>query len=101
LIPATPSEGGGVARNALQIDPGLAEAHASWDFCAAPSLDWRKAGIRFERSIRLNPNYALARLWNACFCLAPTGRLEGAAREAERAIELEPLIPINYGGHHW
>jgi tetratricopeptide (TPR) repeat protein len=58
----------------------------------------RKAESAFERSIRLNPNYAPARLWNAGFSLTPRGRLEDAGREAERAIELEPLVPINYAG---
>jgi serine/threonine-protein kinase len=89
----------GLLKKALEIDEALAEGHASLGFlCGAFLWDWRKAESAFERSIRLNPNYAPARLWNACFSLAPTGRLEEAAREAERSIELEPLVPINYGG---
>ena len=86
-------------KESLKIDEGLAEAHASLGWLYSAFLwDWRRAEAEFEQSVRLNPNYAPARLWNACFSLAPTGRLEDAAREAGRAIELEPLVPINYGG---
>jgi tetratricopeptide (TPR) repeat protein len=66
--------------------------------CGALLWDWRRAESAFERSIRLNPNYAPARLWNGGFCLAPRGRLEDAGREAGRAVELEPLVPINCAG---
>lgn len=89
----------GLLKKALEIDPSLAEAHASLGLLYGALLwEWRKAESAFERSIRLNPNYAPARLWHACFSLAPAGRLEEATREAERSIELEPLVPINYGG---
>ncbi len=82
---------------ALEIDAAMPEGHASLGFlCGAFLWDWRKAESAFERSIRLNPNYAQARLWNAGFSLTPTGRLNDAAREGERCIELEPLVPINY-----
>ena len=89
----------GLLKKALEIDAALAEAHASLGFLYGAFLwDWRKAESAFEHSIRLNPNYAPAHLWSASFSLAPTGRLEEAAREAEHSIELEPLVPINYGG---
>jgi len=85
-------------KKALEIDAALAEAHSSLGFLYGAFLwDWRKAEGAFDRSIRLNPNYAPARLWNACLCLAPVGRLEDAAREAERSMELEPLVPIYHG----
>jgi tetratricopeptide (TPR) repeat protein len=89
----------GLLKKALEIDAELAEAHASLGFlCGGFLWDWRKAESAFERSIQLNPNYALAHLWNAAFNLTPRGLLEDSAREAERSIELEPLVPINYAG---
>jgi TolB-like protein/tetratricopeptide (TPR) repeat protein len=89
----------GLLRKAMGIDAALAEAHASLGFlCGALLWDWRRAESAFERSIELNPNYAPAHLWNAGFSLTPRGRLEDSAREAERCIELEPLVPINYAG---
>jgi serine/threonine protein kinase/tetratricopeptide (TPR) repeat protein len=84
---------------ALEINPALAEAHASLGYLSGALLwDWSKAESAFARSITLNPNYAPAHLWNAAFSLTPRGRLEDSAREAERSIELEPLVPINYAG---
>jgi serine/threonine-protein kinase len=86
-------------KKALEIDPALAEAHASLGMLYGTLLwDWSKAESAFERSIQLNPNYAQAHLWNAAFNLVPKGRLEDGHREVERSVELEPLIPINYAG---
>jgi tetratricopeptide (TPR) repeat protein len=85
-------------KKALELDPALAEGHASLGLPHGAMLwDWRKAESAFERSIRLNPNYAPARFWNAVLRFTPLGRLEDAAREAERAMELEPLAPIYHG----
>ncbi len=86
-------------KRALEIDTALAEAYASLGFLLGGFLwDWGKAETAFQRSIELNPNYAPARLWHACVSLGPNDRFEEAAREAERAIELEPLVTIYYGG---
>ena len=78
------------ARQALELDDSLAEAHASlawslfiydWDFPAARQ--------EFQRAIQLDPGYATAHQWYA-FCLAAHGRLDEALVEVHTALELDP-----------
>jgi serine/threonine-protein kinase len=78
------------ARKALELDEGLAEAHASlaWSLFIY-DWDWLGAAAEFKRSIQLNPRYATARQWYA-FLLASQGRFEDALIEAHSAQELDP-----------
>jgi serine/threonine-protein kinase len=85
------------AQKALELDPNLAEAHASlgfdlmyydWDFPAAEK--------EYRRAIELNPSYGVAHQWYAYLLTA----MERPAAEAEREIavakKLDPLsVPIN------
>jgi TolB-like protein/tetratricopeptide (TPR) repeat protein len=82
------------ALKALQIDPNLAEAHASLAQILH-DYDWDYAGAQREidRAIQLNPNYATAHQWRAEF-LSAQGRHEEALAEAKRALELDPLSII-------
>ena len=79
-----------VALRALELDPGLAEAHASlawatmWYDC-----DFALAEREFERSIELNSRYATARAWFG-ISLAMIGHYEEAYTELQRAIRLDP-----------
>ena len=78
-------------KQALALDPDLAEAHVSmaaiteaydWDFKAAES--------EYRRAIQLNPQLAAAHLWYGMF-LRDQGRLQEAMPEMRRAEQLEPL----------
>jgi TolB-like protein len=82
------------ALKALQIDPNLAEAHASLAEILH-DYDWDYAGAlrEIERAIELNPNYATAHQWRAEF-LSAQGRHQEAIAEAKRALELDPLSII-------
>jgi TolB-like protein/Tfp pilus assembly protein PilF len=82
------------ALKALQIDPSLAEAHASLAEILH-DYDWDYAGAlrEIERAIELNPNYATAHQWRAEF-LSAQGRHQEAIAEAKRALELDPLSII-------
>jgi len=82
------------ALKALQIDPNLAEAHASLAEILH-DYDWDYAGAlrEIDRAIELNPNYATAHQWRAEF-LSAQGRHEEAIAEAKRALELDPLSSI-------
>src|SRR6516165_8624369 len=82
------------ALKALQIDPNLAEAHASLAEILH-DYDWDYAGAlrEIDRAIELNPNYATAHQWRAEF-LSAQGRHEEAIAEAKRALELDPLSMI-------
>jgi serine/threonine protein kinase/Tfp pilus assembly protein PilF len=90
----SPKEAGAKARQAAEkavdIDPSLAEAHASlgnvllvfeWDFPAAER--------EFRRAINLNPSYPYAHQWYAEL-LSSTGRYEEAIQQNQKAVELEP-----------
>jgi TolB-like protein/Tfp pilus assembly protein PilF len=82
------------ALKALQIDPNLAEAHASLAQILH-DYDWDYVGAlrEIDRAIELNPNYATAHQWRAEF-LSVQGRHEEAIAEAKRALELDPLSII-------
>ncbi|MBV8201832.1 MAG: protein kinase [Acidobacteria bacterium] len=82
------------ALKALEIDPDLAEAHASLGFVRRFfDWDWPGAERSFVRAVRLNPSYATAHRFYAQF-LSGSGRHDEAVSEAELAIELEPLSII-------
>lgn len=80
-----------LALKAMEIDPNLAEAHASLAYIAQTfEHDWETAGEEYRTAIRLNPNYATARQWYAEH-LAFRGRLEEALVEIDVALELDPF----------
>ncbi len=79
------------ALRALELDPALAEAHASLGTIAAEhDWNWQEAEQCFRRAIELQPNYATAHQWYAEF-LAHMGRFEEAQGEAQLARRLNPL----------
>jgi len=86
--------GKAAALKALEIDPNLAEAHASLGAVAALyEFNWAEAEAYFRRALEENPSYSIARYWYAIFALAPLGRLDEALREAKKGRELDPLSP--------
>lgn len=76
---------------ALELDPELAEAHASLAAIKAGD-DWDLAGALegFARAVELKPNYATAHQWYAEH-LVCAGREDQAIAEARRACELDPI----------
>ena len=86
-----PAEAEKAAAKALQLDPSLAEVHASLGFLRfLHDWDWRKAEIELRRAIELNPNCAQAHQWYALY-LAKMARHEEAIAEARLAHQLDPL----------
>jgi serine/threonine-protein kinase len=82
------------AQRALALDSTLAEAHTSLAYGSMIyGWDWDAAEASFRRAIAADPDYPTAHHWYADF-LAGRGRLEEAAREMERAHELDPLSRI-------
>jgi eukaryotic-like serine/threonine-protein kinase len=79
------------AEKALELDPRLAEAHASLAYVLAyDEWDWNGAERAYRRALALQPSgadnhHALSRL------LASRGRMVEAILEAERAHVLDPL----------
>jgi serine/threonine protein kinase/TolB-like protein/Tfp pilus assembly protein PilF len=86
--------GKAAAQKALQVDGGLAEAHASLAFAMQYyDFDWSGAEKEYKRAIELNPNYATAHHWFS-LCLSEVGRFNEALIKIRRAQELDPLSPI-------
>ena len=82
------------ALRALELDPELAEPHATLGV-VLHEYDWKfpEAEAEFRRAIELDPNYASARQWYSEY-LMNMGRFEESIAEARRAYELEPLSLI-------
>ncbi|HWC75421.1 MAG TPA: hypothetical protein VG454_15920, partial [Gemmatimonadales bacterium] len=81
------------ARRALELDPGLAEAHASLGLIAMQELDWPTALNEHRTAVELKPDYALARMWYSV-TLVTIGRLPEARTELEMAHRLDPTSSI-------
>jgi eukaryotic-like serine/threonine-protein kinase len=79
------------ARRALEIDPDLAEAHASLSTSILLyDWDWPRAEASAHRALELNPDYAAAHSWYG-LALAMIGRWDRAFAAMIRAQELDPL----------
>jgi serine/threonine protein kinase/Tfp pilus assembly protein PilF len=100
----SPKEAGAKAlqssEKAVDLDPSLAEAHASlgivrmvfnWDFSGADR--------EFQRVFELNPAYPYAHIWFSELLYA-TGRYDSSIAETRKAVALEPFTPavrVNLG----
>ena len=78
------------ARQALQLDDSLAEAHASlaWSLFIY-DWDWPAAEAAFRRAIERDSQYAPAHQWYQ-FLLASREQIEQALVEGLTAVELDP-----------
>ncbi|QOY90047.1 winged helix-turn-helix domain-containing protein [Paludibaculum fermentans] len=82
------------ALRALQLDPDLAEAHATLGLINENlDWDWKEAERQYRESIRLATNYSTAHHWYAEF-LSILGRFEESGSEFARAREIDPISPI-------
>jgi DNA-binding winged helix-turn-helix (wHTH) protein/TolB-like protein/lipoprotein NlpI len=86
------------AVKALQLDPTLAEPHATLGLLKS-KFDWDFAGAQeeFRRSFALNPGYATAHHW-AGQNLTAMGEFEAANAELRKAQELDPLSRMIFEG---
>jgi serine/threonine protein kinase/tetratricopeptide (TPR) repeat protein len=87
-------KGKAAATTALQLDPELAEAHASlaallW----LHDWQWDEAQIEFKRSLELGPTYATANHWYAEYAMSMGKHGEGMAR-MKKGHDLDPLSLI-------
>jgi TolB-like protein/Flp pilus assembly protein TadD len=82
------------ASRSIELDPNLAEAHASLAHIRMSfNKDVAGAEKEFQRAIELNPNYPSAHHWYALL-LGNLGRFDEAKREILRAQQLDPLSLI-------
>jgi serine/threonine protein kinase/tetratricopeptide (TPR) repeat protein len=94
----SPSEAAPQAKEALtralEIDPDLAETHASLGLMRANfEWDWTAAEKEYRRAIELNSNYPVSHHWYALL-LSEMKRDDEAIREANLALRLDPLSPV-------
>jgi len=88
------------ARRAIELDPTLAEPHATLGALAfGHRWRWAQADREFREAIRLDPHCVTARQWHSGF-LGWMGMLDEARAEARLAVDYEPLslvVNLNYG----
>ena len=87
-----------LALRAIELDPDLAEPHASLGLVLALRQDRVGALAELGRAITLNPSYAPALHWRANV-LAEMNRLADARVDAERAASVDPLSPAIASDH--
>jgi len=81
------------ALKAVELDPTLAEPHASLAYINLYyDWDWNAAEQEFHKAIQLNPNYATAHHWYSLYLTAMGQRVEAMA-EIQKAGNLDPLSP--------
>jgi tetratricopeptide (TPR) repeat protein len=78
------------AQKALDLDPGLAEAHALLGRILKKQFKWADAEAEYKQALALNPNNATAHLEYAEW-LVSHGRVDEALAWSRRARELDPL----------
>lgn len=89
------------AVRALQLDPGLAAAHATRGYVLTYyHLDWQRAEQEFRRAIALDPSYSTAHQWYGNL-LTVSGRFADAERQFRLAQETDPLSLIASAAHGW
>ena len=82
------------ARKALELEPDLAEAHASLGIIDDYQFKFAEAEKELKRALDLNPNYVMAHQWR-CIHLVFFGRLAEALAENDRARQLDPFsLPV-------
>ena len=81
------------ALRALELDPTLAEAHATLGLIAQYSFQWAEAQEALRKAIELNPKYPTGHHWYALL-LGMQGRIPEAYTETDRAYRLDPASPI-------
>lgn len=92
------SKGSVNARKAVELDPMLAEAHASLGLSLAVRNELETARGSYRRAIELNPDYSMAHMWLGTSLSTQPIKALAAFRAAERVDPLHPVIAENIGG---
>jgi tetratricopeptide (TPR) repeat protein len=82
------------ALRALELDPHLSDAHlAHANIVRMLDWDWAAAEAGYQQAIALNPSSEGAHRWYGSLLLF-LGRHSDSLREAQRAVELDPLCLV-------
>jgi serine/threonine-protein kinase len=79
------------AREAIRLDPLLAEAHAAIGMLHAQAREWTDAESSFSNALALNPSQTTIHTDFVLSVLLVTGKLDEALRLLEAASAVEPL----------
>jgi len=82
------------AKRALELDPGLAEAHWAQGWVQARDLDWNAASNAFKRAIQLNPTLTGIYTSYSISTLCPLQRFDEALQLLQKAERNDPASPI-------
>ena len=85
---------------ALELDPELAEAHATRGYALDSEYRFKDEESELKRAIELKPGYATARIWY-CGLLLGELRWKEALEQIEKALELDPLSPLSNARLAW
>lgn len=89
------------AKQALDLDDTLAEAHVSKGYALLYyEWNWAEAEREFLRAMELDPSYSFMYISYFNLMLA-TGRLEEALALSLKSLELDPLLFITSAGLGW
>ncbi len=77
-------------RKALELDPGIPEAHVLMAYMQQKQWQWAAAEAGYRQALKLSPNSSAAHHGLAQWLLCQ-GRMEEALSRARRARELDPL----------
>lgn len=78
---------------ALQLDEMSADAHTLLGIvCSLGEWRWRDAESHFNKAIERDTYSGAGRLWRAFGMLMPTGKLNTAAEELQKAHDLAPAV---------
>jgi TolB-like protein len=86
-----------MVNRALELDPELAEAHATNALVLSLEYRFKDEESELKKAIELKPSYAMAHYW---YHLLPMCELrwEEALEQIEKALELDPLSPVFNNG---
>ncbi|MEO0345324.1 MAG: tetratricopeptide repeat protein [Pseudomonadota bacterium] len=77
---------------AMELDTGLADAHAVRGLLYLDDQDLPQAEASLRRALEINPAHTNARLWLG-LCLNAATRYRDAANEMQALFEVDPLFP--------
>jgi TolB-like protein/Tfp pilus assembly protein PilF len=82
------------AKQALLLDPDLAEAHTALALLLGDEYNFTEEEREFKLAVTLDPNYATGHHWYGEAYLVQMGRFEEANREMQQALALDPASRI-------
>jgi len=90
------------ARRAIELDPNLAEAHASMGYLQATySWDYDASGESLSRAIELKPQAPFIHQWYGVLLITAYNEMDQGLAEIRRALQLDPVSIVNRASLGW